>query len=303
MVPLGFLMLVVPAPEPAMIPHEDPVSLTVNAGAVTVPATVPASINTVGEALSLLALPAQGALVAPDPTTPLQPEMHISIVFPKAFVLHDGINDPKTFFAFGASVGEGLAENGIELGSLDRLSPLSDTLLEPNIAVHIVRVLEFEREEAVPIAFPTVTENNAELSYGKERTVQEGIKGRAQERVRVREENGKVVARNILERSVLDEPVPKIMQRGTRIVIGRIQEGGASWYSYKGCNCAASTTFPKGSFVRVTNLENGKHIIVRINDYGPTAPGRVVDLDTVAFKTLQPLWKGLFSARVEEILP
>ena len=41
---------------------------------------------------------------------------------------------------------------------------------------------------------------------------------------------------------------------------------------------AAHRTFPLGSFVEVTNLENQRRIVVRINDRGPFVGGRVLDL-------------------------
>ena len=41
---------------------------------------------------------------------------------------------------------------------------------------------------------------------------------------------------------------------------------------------AAHLTLPLGSYVRVTNLRNGKAVVVRVNDRGPIVPGRIIDL-------------------------
>ncbi len=41
---------------------------------------------------------------------------------------------------------------------------------------------------------------------------------------------------------------------------------------------AAHPTLPLGSRVRVTNLRNGRAVVVRINDRGPVVPGRIIDL-------------------------
>lgn len=41
---------------------------------------------------------------------------------------------------------------------------------------------------------------------------------------------------------------------------------------------AAHTTLPMPSLVRVTNLENGRQVVVRINDRGPFVPGRIIDM-------------------------
>ena len=49
---------------------------------------------------------------------------------------------------------------------------------------------------------------------------------------------------------------------------------------------AAHRTFPFGTRVRVTNLTNGRVVIVRINDRGPFIKGRVIDLNKAAAQVL-----------------
>ena len=44
--------------------------------------------------------------------------------------------------------------------------------------------------------------------------------------------------------------------------------GDASWYRFKGGDFAASPDYPKGSVLKVTNLDNNKTVEVTINDYG-----------------------------------
>ncbi|MGA7908880.1 MAG: septal ring lytic transglycosylase RlpA family protein, partial [Candidatus Sulfotelmatobacter sp.] len=41
---------------------------------------------------------------------------------------------------------------------------------------------------------------------------------------------------------------------------------------------AAHPTLPLGSYVRVTNMHNGREVVVRVNDRGPLVPGRIIDL-------------------------
>jgi rare lipoprotein A len=45
---------------------------------------------------------------------------------------------------------------------------------------------------------------------------------------------------------------------------------------------AAHRTFPFGTLVRVTNLNNGRTVVVRINDRGPFSKGRVIDVTPAA---------------------
>lgn len=105
---------------------------------------------------------------------------------------------------------------------------------------------------------------------------------------------------------------------GTRYVpvttdISMKQQGMASWYGkqfhgnktsigeiydmYK--PTAAHPTMPLPSYARVTNLENGRSIIVRVNDRGPFLNNRIIDLSYQAAKTLDFVNKG--TARVEVV--
>lgn len=45
---------------------------------------------------------------------------------------------------------------------------------------------------------------------------------------------------------------------------------------------AAHPTLPLPSYVRVTNLSNGRQLVVRVNDRGPYTPGRIIDLTRAA---------------------
>ena len=91
------------------------------------------------------------------------------------------------------------------------------------------------------------------------------------------------------------------------------QEGVASWYGPKfhgrltangerydmdGVS-AAHLTFKFGTLVKVTDLETGRAIIVRINDRGPYVKGRIIDLSREAARRLGILEKGIAKVRVE----
>jgi rare lipoprotein A len=64
---------------------------------------------------------------------------------------------------------------------------------------------------------------------------------------------------------------------------------------------AAHPTMPLPSYARVTNLENGRSIVVRVNDRGPYAPGRIIDLSTATARALGSLGQGLARVRVEYV--
>ena len=97
------------------------------------------------------------------------------------------------------------------------------------------------------------------------------------------------------------------------------QKGVASWYGYetyhqkgghmtangeafdpRGLN-AAHKYLPLPTYVQVTNLENNRHIIVRVNDRGPFVDGRIIDLSAGAAKKLGFYDKGTAKVLVETI--
>jgi rare lipoprotein A len=94
---------------------------------------------------------------------------------------------------------------------------------------------------------------------------------------------------------------------------GYREEGVASWYGRKFHGrrtssgepydmykmSAAHTTLPLPTNARVTNLQNGKSVIVRINDRGPFAKDRLIDLSYAAAVELDMITNG--TARVEVV--
>ena len=66
---------------------------------------------------------------------------------------------------------------------------------------------------------------------------------------------------------------------------------------------AANKTLPLPSYVEVTDLDTGKRIIVRVNDRGPFATGRVIDLSRGAAEQLGVRKKGIARVRVRVVEP
>ena len=62
---------------------------------------------------------------------------------------------------------------------------------------------------------------------------------------------------------------------------------------------AAHRTFPFGTKVRITNLENQKTVVVRVNDRGPFHEGRIIDLSLGAAKELDLVKTGTARVRIE----
>ena len=93
--------------------------------------------------------------------------------------------------------------------------------------------------------------------------------------------------------------------------------GTASWYGeyFQGKETASGEPFdmhdftaahpslPLGTYVKVTNLRNGKAVVVRINDRGPVVEGRIIDLSYSAASALDFKERGLQRVRLDLYQP
>lgn len=90
-----------------------------------------------------------------------------------------------------------------------------------------------------------------------------------------------------------------------------MQVGQASWYrpalhraadgDHYGPNAmiAAHRSLPFGTRVRVTDLESGRSVVVRIGDRGPFVAGRIIDLSPAAARELRMRHDGVVNVRLE----
>ena len=83
---------------------------------------------------------------------------------------------------------------------------------------------------------------------------------------------------------------------------------GGKWHGKRTANgeifdtyslTAAHKTLPFNTKVKVTNLSNGKSVIVRINNRGPYSKGRVIDLSTAAFSAIENTSKGITKVQLQ----
>jgi rare lipoprotein A len=93
--------------------------------------------------------------------------------------------------------------------------------------------------------------------------------------------------------------------------------GTASWYGedFQGKQTASGEPFdmrdltaahpslPLGTFVKVTNLKNGKAVVVRINDRGPVVEGRIIDVSYNAARALGFEERGVQKVRLDLYQP
>jgi len=101
----------------------------------------------------------------------------------------------------------------------------------------------------------------------------------------------------------------------TYVKLGQTMHGISSWYgpNFHGkltsngerynmyAHTAAHKTWPMDTMVKVTNLQNGKSTVVRINDRGPFVKGRVIDCSYAAGKALGLDKMGIAKVRLEVV--
>lgn len=117
-----------------------------------------------------------------------------------------------------------------------------------------------------------------------------------------------------------NKPVYSVLGKNYNVLAdtrGYREEGTASYYGKKFHGrrtsaqevydmyafSAAHKTLPIPSFARVTNLDNGKSVVVRVNDRGPFHEGRVIDLSLAAATKIGIVAKGTGRVRVEALQP
>ena len=100
-----------------------------------------------------------------------------------------------------------------------------------------------------------------------------------------------------------------------RVAVAGVQMGKASWYGgkwhggptasgeryNKRSMTAAHRSLPFGTRVRVTNLRNGKSVVVRINNRGPYTKGRIIDMSEAAAEKLGMIKAGVVPVKVERL--
>lgn len=117
-----------------------------------------------------------------------------------------------------------------------------------------------------------------------------------------------------------NKPVYSVLGKNYNVLAdtrGYREEGTASYYGKKFHGrrtsaqevydmyafSAAHKTLPIPSFARVTNLDNGKSVVVRVNDRGPFHEGRVIDLSLAAATKIGIVARGTGRVRVEALQP
>lgn len=193
-----------------------------------------------------------------------------------------------------------------------------------------VEVTQVTEQRAIPI--PKELRDDPALPRGETRVEADGSPGLERVVFEVTRHNGRIVAKRQISSEIVTPASPRVVYVGRgggrgaptddgdiplklRIAASdgldpsgppssgppssRHQEGGASWYHYKPGTCA-HRSLPKGTVVKVTNLENGQSVNCTVADRGPFVGGRIIDLDRSVFMAIADSpGQGVLRVRIE----
>lgn len=201
------------------------------------------------------------------------------------------------------TVEQAIWENkNINLSEDDITNPARQTLTKDGMKIAVTHVVIKEEIKKLDVDFKTVSNEDDKLGWRIKKVTKKGEKGIDEVKYKVVYHDGKEISRKILEKNRIKDPIEEVVTQGTYMKLGKAARGQGTWYAFKGGLFAASTTLPRGSYAKVTNTENGKSVVVQINDYGPQGKGRIIDLDKVAFAKIASLGAGVIGVKVEPVL-
>jgi rare lipoprotein A (peptidoglycan hydrolase) len=238
------------------------------------------------------------------------------------FVRADG--QIRLVYTSAAKTADLLSELGITMNGRDRVTPALQDLPAAGSEVTVTRINSaVVREEAV-IPYATEMKNDPGMLRGRRQVLAQGKTGLIARTYEVTYADDKEESRRLLGEETLRSPSPRKVAVGTGAPLAaspvarggpvvQTSQGLASWYglpfhgrrtSYgeifdKNALTAAHRFLPHNTRVRVTYLKTGRSVEVRVNDYGPHIPGRVIDLSQAAAKAIGLLQSGVGMVKLE----
>jgi rare lipoprotein A len=207
------------------------------------------------------------------------------------------------------TTGELLSAMGIKPDADDRVLPSPSTPLHAGGSVRFDRVRIVTRVVHLSVPFDVHTRFTSALAPGTVQVLRQGAPGERVVQLRLTLVNGHVAVRQVLQSWFTHRPIPEERLSGPAPADGGTLDGSgstehrqfgeATWYDppWSGLT-AAHPWLPFGTRVTVTDLETGRSVSVIINDRGPFAAGRIIDLSPEAFSRLQPLGRGVLDVRI-----
>ena len=132
--------------------------------------------------------------VTPPPSTPVTESLTIEFSPARELIITSG-GMSLTIHSAAKTIGEALAEAGIPLQGLDTSFPAENEALPADGQIRVVRVSESISVEIQSIPFSTEEAESADVAFGQQEILQNGVNGLAMTRTRIRYEDGVEVSR------------------------------------------------------------------------------------------------------------
>lgn len=233
------------------------------------------------------------------------------------------------------TVADALKAAKISVDSSDVSKPGLGTPLADGMKITLTMVDQKSQKRRVAVPFSAKRVETPSMAKGATEIATKGVKGTNEETWIVVYKDGKKVSEKKVSTKVVKAPVTQVVKVGTKKAESssassrsnagsRSNSGSTSNPVTSGSTCVASTygegdgtaggptasgetfdpsaltaasrTLPLGSTIRVTNVNNGRTVTVRINDRGPYVGGRCLDLSTAAMNAIAP-GQGLVTVR------
>lgn len=168
-----------------------------------------------------------GQILDTDADTYLSDGMTITVI-QQASVTLTADGEVNTVFTDADTVGLFLAEQGIEVGENDRLTPAADAAIENGMEITLLRVEIKEETETEAIAYSSETQKSDSLESGKTQTKQAGVDGEKQITYSVTYVDGVEESREAISETVTKEPVTEIIIKGTKKAVQSTKKNTSS---------------------------------------------------------------------------
>jgi len=112
------------------------------------------------------------------------------------------------------TIGEIVNDAGIEISDADIVYPSRNVSVSGPVSIEVIRVTEEVLEKTLDMPYGTIIEVTDALDSGESRRIQEGQHGKKTIKYRVIYEDGEEIQRELIEETVLVEPIPEKLERG-----------------------------------------------------------------------------------------
>ncbi|EKE25145.1 MAG: Rare lipoprotein A [uncultured bacterium] len=240
-------------------------------------------------------------IVLPEKNEKIYSGSNIIILRAKKITIKEGKSSNVTY-TFQNTVEQAIWENkSMKFDEDDITIPARTSTIKGGEIISVTHVLIKEEIKKLDIDYKTISNEDDSLGWRVKKVTKKGEKGQKEVKYKIVYNDGKEISRKVIESNVVKDPIDEVVTQGTLVKVGKVHTGAASWYAWTGTMAAANPWLPMGSYVRVTNKANGKQVIVKINDRGPFGPGRIIDLDKVAFAQIAPIGAGVVDIKMEVI--